>query len=305
MSNSSTVSFLFPGQGAHCADMLDGLSGCSAYGPRLELVADLLHVDPLTRRHDLNFINSNKVSSLLTVLASSLSLDLVRQTGLEARCIAGYSVGQWTALYAANCISFEKLIEIVATRADFMDDCFRERRGGMLAVIGLPLDSVQQICDQIQSKGLFLTVSNFNCVGQYSLAGDLEALELAEASFEKLPVKKIQRLPVAGAWHCEILNSASEKFFDYLTKIELAPPLVPVCDNVTGEFVPEEPLAMRRALARQISCPVQWEKCIQTMCKAGCTELVEIGFGNILTKFGFFISRKVAHKAFYAGGAGG
>lgn len=306
-SNNSTTAFLFPGQGAHCPQMLDGLSQCPAYTERLALISNLLGVNPLTKRDDLEFINSNKVSSLLTTLASSLSLDLVRQQGIEPRCTAGYSVGQWTALYAAGSISFAELADIVHARASFMDECFSDRQGAMLAVIGLPLDTVESVCRDVQSRlsGAFLTVSNFNCVGQYSLAGDIDAIEAARAQFESMATKKVQKLPVAGAWHCELLHYAETKFLDYLCSREMTPPAIPVCDNVTGTFLPAAPERLRVQLARQIASPVQWEGCIKTMLTAGCTELVEIGFGNVLTKFGFFISRKVAHKAFYAATNGG
>lgn len=285
--------------------MLEGLTNCPDYGERLQLVVNRLGVDPLTRRDDFDFINSNKVSSMLTVLASSLSLDLVRQQGLEPAWTAGYSVGQWTALYAADCITFSELVDIVFARATFMDECFSQRTGAMLAVIGLPLDVVQDVCVEIQGEGLFLTVSNYNCVGQYSLAGDVEAIEKAANKFEKMAIKKVQRLPVAGAWHCRLLAGAEHKFLEFLQAREIDLPRIPVCDNVSGDFLSCDPHELKLRLAGQIASPVQWEKCIHSLCRAGCTELVEIGFGNVLTKFGFFINRKVAHKAFYSGSSGG
>ncbi|MBY0546073.1 MAG: ACP S-malonyltransferase [Candidatus Obscuribacterales bacterium] len=304
-STASKAAFLFPGQGAHCVNMLDGLTDCPAFADRYALLVKRLGVDPLTSGDDLALINSNKVSSLLTVLASSLSLDLLREQNIQPSFVAGYSVGQWTALYAAGCLDFASLVDVVYTRATFMDECFADRSGGMVAVIGLPLQVVEGICSEVRESGSFLTVSNFNCVGQYSLAGDAAAVDLAIAKLEGLSAKKVQRLPVAGAWHCDLLAKASERFEHYLQSVPLVSPSVPVCDNVTGEELPADQALLKSMLARQISVPVQWEKCIQHLCTSGCTEFIEVGFGNVLTKFGFFINRKVAHKSFYTGGDGG
>lgn len=305
VTTASKSAFLFPGQGAHCVNMLDGLKDAPAFADRYGQVVTRLGVDPLRSPDDLALINSNKVSSLLTVLASSLSLDVLRAQNIQPAYVAGYSVGQWTAMYAAGCLSFQTLVDVVYARASFMDECFVNRRGGMVAVIGLPLQVVEDICKDVRESGAFLTVSNFNCVGQYSLAGEMEALERAMAKLEGLNAKKVQKLPVSGAWHCDLLSEASERFLQYLQSIDLSPPLVPVCDNVSGEALPSDPVALKRELARQVSVPVQWEKCIQHLCTSGCTEFIEVGYGNVLTKFGFFINRKVTHKAFYFESSGG
>lgn len=303
VSTASKVAFLFPGQGAHSHSMLDGLRGAPRFRERYQLVVDALGIDPLTSADDLDLINSNKVSSLLTVLASSLSLDLLQAQGITPGYVAGYSVGQWTALYAASCLSFERLIEVVHARATFMDECFANRSGAMLAVIGLPLDTVQSVCEEL-GREHFITISNVNCVGQYSLAGDDVAIEKASQRLETFSPKKLQKLPVAGAWHCALLKEASRKFNQFLETVQLAPQAVPVCDNVTGEFLPQDPVLLKKTLAEQISYPVQWEKCMQQLCLTGCNEFIEVGFGNVLTKFGFFINRKVAHKSFYTGSGG-
>lgn len=293
------VGFLFPGQGAHCESMLDGLADHPNFETRYRIVSERLGQEPLSRRNEPDFINSNKVSSLLTVLASSISLDIARAAGIDPYCAAGYSVGQWTALYAAGVVCFEDLVEIVWTRASFMDQCFENKRGAMLAVIGLPLKTVEEICSQFVASGDFLAVSNVNCVGQYSLAGSESAVHAATAVLEGYMPKKLARLPVAGAWHCQLLAEASREFESYLSGISLKPWTIPVCDNVTGEFLPADERRLKTSLARQVSSPVLWEKCINTMAAHGCTELMELGFGNVLTKFGFFINRKVTHSSFY------
>ena len=303
MHQARQTALLFPGQGAHSLTMLDGLRGCPSFGERHACIVERLGVDPLRRPDAAELINTNQVSSLFTVLASSLSLDLLRAQGTHAAALAGYSVGQWTALYAADAVSFKQLVDIVHARASFMDECFAGRPGAMLAVIGLSLPAVEEVCQRLRSEGWFLAVSNHNCVGQLSLSGDLAAVELAIPRLTAMQPKKIQRLPVAGAWHCALLGEAESRFLAFLEDLPLGRPSLPVCDNVSGGFLPDDGHAMKRQLARQMTAPVQWEQCMQTLLRAGCNEFIETGFGKVLTSFGFFINRRVLHRSFYDQGS--
>jgi [acyl-carrier-protein] S-malonyltransferase len=299
------TALLFPGQGAHALTMLDGLRDCPSFGERHAYIVARLGFDPLRRPDAARLIDTNQVSSLFTVLASSLSLDLLRAQGTCPTALAGYSVGQWTALYAAGVVSFEQLVDIVHARASFMDECFAGRQGAMLAVIGLSLPAVEEVCQGLQSAGWFLAVSNHNCIGQLSLSGDLAAVELAIPRLAAMQPKKIQRLPVAGAWHCALLAEAERRFLAFLEDLPLGRPSLPVCDNVSGGFLPEDGQQMKRQLARQVAAPVQWEQCMQTLLRAGCNEFIETGFGKVLTSFGFFINRKVLHRSFHDRGSSG
>lgn len=305
MREARRTALVFPGQGAHALAMLDGLRDCPPFGERHACIVERIKLDPLRQPDAAELINTNQVSSLYTVLASSLSLDLLRAQGTRPAALAGYSVGQWTALYAAGVVSFERLVDIVHTRALFMDDCFAERRGAMLAVIGLSLPAVEQVCEELRADGCFLAVSNHNCVGQYSLSGELAAVERAIPRLAALQPKKVQRLPVAGAWHCALLDEAERRFLAFLEELPLGRPSLPVCDNVSGGFLPENDQEMKRQLARQVAAPVQWEACMLTLLRAGCNEFIETGFGQVLTSFGFFINRKVLHRSFHDQGSSG
>ena len=231
MREAHRIALLFPGQGAHALTMFDGLTDCPSFAERHAYIVARLGIDPLRRPDAAELINTNQVSSLFTVLASSLALDLLRAQGIRPSALAGYSVGQWTALYAADVVSFEQLVDIVHARAAFMDDCVAGRRGAMLAVIGLPLQAVEEVCQGLRAEGCFLAVSNYNCIGQWSLSGDLAAVERAIPRLAAMQPKKIQRLPVAGAWHCALLADAERRFLAFLEGLPLGRPSLPVCDN--------------------------------------------------------------------------
>jgi [acyl-carrier-protein] S-malonyltransferase len=295
-----SVAWIFPGQGAQSLQMLDGVRASPSFGERYGLICDALDADPLAR--DPASIDRNAVSSLLTVLTSSLSLELLRRdVSEEPIAVAGYSVGQWTALHAAGRIDFATLVRIVKRRAELMDACFETRPGAMLAVIGLAESVVASAIEAIRVTHPELWISNVNCVGQYSIAGTVDAIDEAERQIAVLSPKKLARIPVSGAWHCPLLRPAADAFRDVLREVAITAPAIPVIDNVTGAFLPRDPAALTEQLCRHLDHPVLWAAGVKTLVAAGATEIVEVGFGNTLTKFGFFVDRSVKHSTFYNG----
>lgn len=295
------VALLFPGQGAHDFDMLDRVSNLHGFKERHETVCDLIGENLYHKLYeqDRAYINQNKISSILTVLASAQLLDLYRDENEgSAHYYAGYSVGQWTSLYAANAINFEQLIQILIKRAELMDDCFKDQSGAMMAIIGLKDEVVEQYLSEIRDKGHFIKISNYNCVGQLSISGTREAIQLANDGIAKLRPKKSIILPIQGAWHCSLLEPAENAFADYLDTVDMKLPEIEVIDNVTGEFMPQDMKALKDDLCRHISHPVLWEKGMRHLIDHGCKEFVEIGHGSLLTNFGFFIDRHLDHKTF-------
>jgi [acyl-carrier-protein] S-malonyltransferase len=296
------LALVFPGQGAHDVKMLDGVRELPGFAARYALVCDALRSSPLDEiaAGNAEYLNQNRVTALLTLLVSTLSLDAFSEkTGGRADFVSGYSVGQWTALYAAGAVSFEQLVEIVATRSALMDDCFVDVAGAMLAVIGLKAEVLENLCDGLRAKSYRVWVSNYNCVGQYTIAGAADAIDAAERAIADLKPRKVARVPVSGAWHTPLLASAHAGFATYLAGVVLGPTTVPVVDNVTGGWLPAERPALDRQLARHLDHPVLWEHGIKALLAKGAKRFVEIGYGNVLTKFGFFIDRSVEHQAFY------
>lgn len=292
---------LFPGQGAHDVYMLDTVRETPSFKRWYVHVCELLQRDPLNEiaRGNPDVINQNAVSSLLTLLASRLYLDYYLDTGPpEPTHLVGYSVGQWMALHVAGVIPFDTLLEMVYTRATMMDTCFANHPGGMLAVIGIREETLQTLCAELQDAGNYVIISNYNCVGQYSVAGTAAAIDKAYEHLKRHTLKKLIRLPVSGAWHCALLDDAATAFADYLSNVPLAPLQTPVIDNVTGDLLPTNADALKAQLVTHLIAPVRWQTGLKTLIALGCTDFVEVGYGNTLTKFGFFIDRSVKHQTF-------
>lgn len=292
------IAYLFPGQGAHDCSMLDSVRSLPRFEEWYEVVRSFLPGNPEEELAAGNrgYVNRNGVSSLLTVLISSLMYDDLARKGQHPDHLAGYSVGQWTAIHASGGLSFERLVEMVAIRAQRMDACFETCRGAMMAVIGLGRNVVDSFVRSLREKGYFITISNENCLGQYSLAGTEEAIEHALHAIMDLQPRKAVRLPVDGAWHCEMLQGAASGFARDLETVSFDSLKIPVWDNTTAEPLPDDPVRIRERLCNHLTQPVLWQTSLQNMIAAGVGECVEVGYGNTLTKFGFFINRDITHR---------
>ena len=302
--STSKRALLFPGQGAHDVKMLAGIKDRPVFKKYYPLVEVVLGDSPLEQltKGNTSFLNQNLVSSLLTVLTSKVCLEqYLQQQGKEVHSLAGYSVGQWMALHISGVIDFEQLIQILKKRCTLMDACFNQTGGAMLGVIGVKEQDLVDFCRELEhTTGGFLKISNYNSVGQYSVAGATKTIEVALDRINQLNPKKALRLPVSGAWHCALLQPATELFLEYLKNVDLKPTNIPIIDNVTGQYLPTDSHQLKRHLADHISHPVRWMDGIRYLAQQGCQQLVEIGYGKVLTKFGFFIDFNLNHQSYYS-----
>ena len=293
--------FLFPGQGAQAPEMFDLVFSEPEFRERYELICNVTGLDLIATLENsgTGHLDSNLFSSLMTALVSSVALDRFRaQTGTTPTFAAGYSVGQWSAMYSAGMVTFEELVRTLALRVALMNDCVALEPSAMCAVIGLPESRIEPILAGLRDQGLPVYISNYNCFAQYSISGTVEAIETAEALLKVANPKKLVRLPVSGGWHCPLLNNAAERFSSMLDVLDLRPPQFPVVDNVTGAWLPTEGCALRAALSRHLNHPVRWEAGVKQLLSAGASEFVELGYGRMLTNFGLFIDRDATWRRF-------
>jgi [acyl-carrier-protein] S-malonyltransferase len=283
--------------------MLDELSRFEQFQTPHALVSDTLGYDLLAGlRKGTTPIHTNLASSLMTVLASVVSLALLRQTdaiSTSVMGVAGYSVGQWVALYAAGAISLEQLIRIVHRRAAMMDECATRDPGSMIAVIGIGEATLENCCAGIRDRGLFVAIANYNAVGQYTLSMEKRAESVVLQEIQALKPLKCVPLNAAGPWHSQMMRPAADALADFLQEEAFRPASIPVIDNTTGGFLPVDLESSRQQLADQVSQPVRWSSGIQTLVTQGAGRFIEVGYGNMLTKFGFFINRNVQHMTFH------
>lgn len=293
------TALLFPGQGSHCHQMFDKIKSDSLFIELHDTVSSVLNENLVDRfkSKDQTFINSNIISSISTILCSVYSLTKLKEKNINFDLVSGYSVGQYTALFAADMINFETLCNLIKERCELMDDVMKVYDAGMLAVIGLEQKNIEDICLKLRCKNNEqLWISNYNAPGQFTIAGIKKSLIVAEKELKKLNALKLIHIPVSGAWHCPLLNTAAAKFNIILKSYPFKTTNCKVVDNVTGLYLPENKANLIDTLCKHLKSPVLWHKSIEFLINEGANLYYEVGYGNTLSKYGFFINRKVKFK---------
>jgi [acyl-carrier-protein] S-malonyltransferase len=193
---------------------------------------------------------------------------------------AGHSLGEYSALVAAGALTFENGLKLVRLRGELMQRAGKENPGTMAAVVGLDSKVITQVCTEASATGI-VQAANFNSPGQIvisgSIAGVQKAMEIAKARGAKI----VKELPVSGAFHSPLMESAQKEFKSALDNIEIKNAEVPVYANVTARPMHSAD-EIRNLLFRQLTSPVRWEESITSMIADEAGVFTEIGPGKVL-----------------------
>ena len=214
-------------------------------------------------------------------LVSWVALQLLKERvpSLPFEAVAGLSLGEFTALTAANALSFEDGLRVVRERGRFMQEACETTRGGMAAVIGLDEAPTREVCAQ---AGVVL--ANLNCPGQLVISGEADKIEKACELAKAKGAKRAIPLPVAGAYHSPLMASAQSRLQAELAKVKLSAPTVPVISNVTAQ--PHGgPAEISARLVEQVTASVRWEESMRNLLAQGFTRFIELGPGTALSGF--------------------
>ena len=204
--------------------------------------------------------------------------------------MAGLSLGEYTALYAAGALSFEDGLRLVKRRGELMQSAALANPGGMVAALGLEPQQVEEICREASSAGI-IGPANFNCPGQIVVSGEKSPCELA-AKLIDAAGGMAKPLKVAGAFHSALMKPAADGLAAMLEKTQFASLAVPVVANVNCQYH-AGPDTIRRWLIDQLTCPVRWQASIEKLLADGIERFVEIGPGKVLAVFMRKIARGV------------
>jgi [acyl-carrier-protein] S-malonyltransferase len=198
---------------------------------------------------------------------------------LKFEATAGLSLGEFTALTAAEALSFEDGLRLVRQRGRFMQEACAATQGGMAAIIGLNEAATREVCAE---TGVVL--ANINCPGQLVISGASEKLAPACALAKARGALKAVQLQVAGAYHSPLMASAQPKLEAELVHVTLRPPAVPVISNVTAQ--PHEGQeSIRARLVEQVTSSVRWEESMRYLLAQGFSRFIELGPGRALSGF--------------------
>ncbi|MEW5803861.1 MAG: ACP S-malonyltransferase [bacterium] len=287
------TAFIFPGQGSQFVGMGKDIAGAYPEAHRVfEEAGEALGFD-LER---LCFEGPEKelgltINTQPAILAVSVALwRVVQKAGIQPDFVAGHSLGEYSALVAAEAFSFTDAIKLVRARAHYMQDAVQEGKGAMAAVLGLSEEKITDLFESLHiQKQVF--IANLNCPGQIVISGKKEAVELFMNKAQDMGVRCIL-LGVSVPSHCPLMDTAGTLLEEQLHGVQIDQPKIPVVTNVDAKIITERDDVLP-ALVRQISSILRWEESMLLLMKKGVEVFVEIGPGRVLSNLLRRINRQV------------
>ncbi len=200
--------------------------------------------------------------------------------GVKPKVVAGHSLGEYTALVAAEVLTFEDAVRLTEKRGHFMQEAVPEGQGLMAAILGLERRTIEEICLSIQSG--YAAPANFNCPGQIVIAGEKAAVEEAVNFCKDAGARRAVALSVSVPSHSRLMEDASRRLAELLDDIEFKDPRIPLVNNADAKFLDTKE-SIKESLIRQISSPLLWEDSIKAIAYSGVQTFVEVGPGRVLS----------------------
>jgi len=220
----------------------------------------------------------NTQPALLT--ASAAALSFLQEREIRPYAVAGHSLGEYTALLAAGSMTLEDAVLAVRERGRLMYESGLETPGTMAAIVGLTEEEVEPILKSVSDKGL-VQIANLNAPTQIVISGEVDAVRAAMDVAATSNARRVVELKVSGAFHSDLLRSASEGMRGVLERVSIEPPKAVFVANVTGGAV-EDPGEIERRLVEQIVSPVRWVECVRALVNRKASLYIEVGPGNVL-----------------------
>jgi [acyl-carrier-protein] S-malonyltransferase len=196
--------------------------------------------------------------------------------------VAGHSLGEFSALVAANVLTFETGLKLVSIRAKAMQKACELTPSTMAAVLALADEKVEEICAQVENEtGETVVPANYNCPGQVVISGTVKGVETACEKMKAAGAKRALILPVGGAFHSPLMAPAKQELKDAIENVFFTPPSCPVYQNFVAKGV-TSPAEIEENLVAQLTAPVLWTQSVRAMIADGATEFTEVGPGKVL-----------------------
>ena len=285
------TAFFFPGQGSQSIGMMTGFMSESGDNLVIKQVfteaSDILNTDfwaMATAPNELLNLTQN-TQPLMLIAGIATYRAYLEVGGLQASIHAGHSLGEYTALVAANALSFADALPLVKYRAEVMQSAVPEGVGAMAAILGLDDELVREACIEaahdFRLNGEVCEAVNYNSIGQVVIAGNKAAVERAMEIAKASGAKRVLPLPVSVPSHCALMRPAAEKLAEYLKNVTINTPQIPVIHNADVASY-NDANKIKAALVRQLYSPVRWVETVQAIYGQGITSAAECGPGKVL-----------------------
>ena len=271
--------FVFPGQGAQFVgmgkDLYDAYPEARAMMQRANEVLGFDLTEVMFEGTD-EALRQTRVTQPAIFLHSIVAGRLM--TTLQPDMVAGHSLGEFSALVAAEALHWEDGLRLVSQRAQAMQEACELQPGTMAAVLALTDDKVVEVCNSIEDV---VVAANFNCPGQVVISGSLSGVDVACKALKEAGAKRALKLPVGGAFHSPLMQPAAERLQAAIMNTIFHTPKCPVYQNVSAKAEMDKDVIQRQVL-EQLTSPVRWTQSVQQMVADGATAFYEFGPGDVL-----------------------
>ena len=271
------IAWVFPGQGSQKLGMGKDVITLEDAKTRFDFASDMFGIDLFkiceedSEKSYHNDLNNTKNTQICLFLVESILLDALKIRGYNPDFVAGHSLGEITALYAAKVISFENCVSLIKIRSELMS---KAPTGSMAALIGFDRDNLETLLKN--EKDIF--IANDNSSSQVVLSGNKETLDKIS---KELKCKRFINLNVSGAFHSCYMNEPSERFSEYLDSVDFNEPLIPVISNANPSFQ-KDSIQLKQNLKQQMCNGVRWRETMDLMNTMNDLHIVEIGPSTVL-----------------------
>ncbi|MCX7692979.1 ACP S-malonyltransferase [Tepidimonas taiwanensis] len=302
----TAFAFVFPGQGSQSVGMLDAWGDHPVVRQTLQEASDALGEDIGRLIHE----GPKEALALTTntqpvMLVAGVAAWRVwkAEGGADPVAVAGHSLGEYSALVAAEVLTLAEAAPLVRFRAQAMQQAVPVGAGAMAAILGLDADAVRAGCAEAQAtfapdSGEVVEAVNFNDPAQTVIAGSKAAVDKACEVLKARGAKRALPLPVSAPFHSSLMCPAAEALRERLATVDLRPPRIPVVNNI-DVAVETDAARIRDALVRQAAGPVRWVECVQALRERGAQAIVECGPGKVLLGLTKRIAPDVSAAALY------
>ncbi len=296
LEKSLTIAMVFPGQGSQSHGMQAELAQVHpVVQATYQEASDALGYDlwALVQDGEPDSLTSTVVTQPAMLTAGVAAYRVWQSAGGPVpQQMAGHSLGEYTALTAANAVSFSDALAVVMRRAQLMQDAVPVGVGAMAAILGLDDASVIAVCEEASGIGVAEPV-NFNSPGQVVVAGHKDAMERAIDRAKEAGARRAVLLPVSVPSHSSLMMGAGEKLREALAEAAFSTPTIPVLGAMDGQPY-QDADDIRERLARQVYGPVHWVTTVNAMIAAGATQIIECGPGKVLAGLCKRIDRSIS-----------